>query len=434
MSLRGDEHDFSLRPGSAVEPYLAARGGVGGISFQWEELEQASARLENLAEQSRQVAAALVYVELDLGQDIPGALTWQGGAGAELIESRRIACSAVREAARSVLVNEDNLSDTARCITASRLAYLAADSVTRSVIARTAARTEETARAVAAGAIASGVLTPGPVRITPLQVAGMPVPFPGTLESLVGRIRALEEQRPGTFEVLRTAGLNGPVYLVVLPGTQGTALDTGNPFDTAGNAEAVVQDSSHVVPAVAQALRESGAQPGDRLMIAGYSQGGLHAMNLAADSGLAAKYDVELVVTVGSPTGWERSAETEYLHLEHADDAVPRVDAAPNPDELHRVTVSLDNPVPVLAEGPDGMVEGKGLGPAHKLANYAEGARLVDASALPSLVPAASLLAAAGVSGKASSHMYTAMRIPENSAGQASQAQQGKRRGRRRAG
>ncbi len=430
---RDEQRDFTLRPHSAVEPYLATRGGVGGISFQWEELEQASARLESLAEESRQVAAALLYVELDLGQDIPGALAWQGGAGAGLIESRRAACGAVRDAARAVLLNEDSLSETARRITASRLAYLAADSVTQSVITGAARRTEEAARVVGAGAIASGILTPGPVRIAPLQVTGTPVPFSGTVESLVSRIKAVEERGPGTFEVLRTAGLDGPVYLVVLPGTQGTALDAGNPFDTAGNAEAVVQDSRHVVPAVAQALEESGARPGDRLMVAGYSQGGLHAMNLAADSGLAAKYDVELVVTVGSPTGWERSAQTEYLHLEHAEDAVPRVDTAPNPDEHHRVTVSLDNPVPELLQGADGL-EGKGLGPAHKLANYAEGARLVDGSALPSLVPAASLLATTSASGVASSHMYTAVRVPGTTDGKVSQAQQGNRKARRRAG
>ncbi|WP_051476743.1 hypothetical protein [Arthrobacter sp. Br18] len=187
-------------------------------------------------------------------------------------------------------------------------------------------------------------------------------------------------------------------------------------------------------PAVARALEDSGAQPGDRLMVAGYSQGGLHAMNLAADSGLAATYDVGLVVTVGSPTGWEGSVRTEYLHLEHANDAVHGVDAAPNPDEQHRVTVNLAHPVPKLGEGPDGEVEGKGLGPAHKLANYAEGARLVDASLLPSLAPAASLLTAAGVSGVASSRMYTAERIPATATGPAPRDRHGGGKGRRRAG
>ncbi|WP_051476744.1 hypothetical protein [Arthrobacter sp. Br18] len=325
---------------------------MGGIRFQWDELEQASVRLDHLAEGAREVAAALVYVELELGQDIPPAVAWQSGAGAGLLDSRGAACSAVRDAARAVLADEDNLTDAARRITASRFSYLAADAAAQGAIARVSQRTEEAARAAAAVGIASGILRPGPVRITPPQDVGTSVPFEGTVGSLITRIAAVEERGPGTFEVLRTAGLEGPVYIVVLPGTQGSGLEAGNPFVDAGNAEAVLLDSRYVGPAVARALEDSGAQPGDRLMVAGYSQGGLHAMNLAADSGLAATYDVGLVVTVGSPTGWEGSVRTEYLHLEHANDAVHGVDAAPNPDEQHRVTVNLAHPVPKLGEGP----------------------------------------------------------------------------------
>ncbi len=115
-------------------------------------------------------------------------------------------------------------------------------------------------------------------------------------------------------------------------------------------------------------------------------------MNLSQDKAFLAEFDLKFVVTAGSPVGGiTPQAGIGSLHLEHQQDWVPGADGKANPDTKDRVTVTMTNPVS-LAPGED-----QGIGPAHKLSRYEEGAKLVQLSSDPSL--AASTAALGGILG-----------------------------------
>ncbi|MGV0109106.1 hypothetical protein [Arthrobacter sp. CP30] len=409
-----------LGPADPGDGSLLIRGGVGGIRFQWEELDHAASVLSLLASDTAAVATALAQLDAEVAE-----LPWRQvqllppgvGAGAIYEEAR----GQVGASLYSTMGGAASLAGTAGRLRSAVDAYAWADDAARAATESARRASVVTARALAREAIHRGALDVGPIDLleAPGGVSGTAsdiVAFDGSIEGVVARISAVEAEGPGVFEVLRLGTQMQPVHLVVLPGTQSGLVGDArgsNPFDAGGVAEALAVDSRHTEAAVREALRRAGAQAGDALILAGYSQGGIHAVNLAREAGLGASYDVQLVVTVGSPTGWHTTADTEYLHLEHAVDPVPLLDAIPNPDDPHRTTITLTHQVPPLGREADGSVEPWGLGPAHKLGNYAAGARLVDASTAPSLGPATSLLASAATRGSARRSSFTAVRRPD---------------------
>lgn len=399
---------------------LTVRGGVGGIRFQWEELEEAGRALDALAEEVGEVARALGRLQYDVEVLPLGSPHLRPGGGVAG-PHHPWALEILDDARRAAVDSSRELVSTGERLRASVWAYRAAEGVADAAMASARLRSGMAVRGAAWAAIHGGALSPGPIELQ-TRSSGEPVAFDGTVEGVLERIAAVERERPGTIEVLRAGSDEHPVHVLVLPGTQtGTRAETptgrgegvgSNPFDVGGIAEALAEDSRYLEPAVREALERSGAAPGDGLIIAGYSQGGLHAVNLAAPDSLGGRYDVQLVLTVGSPTGIQGAGDGEYLHLEHRDDAVPELDVAANPADHHRTTVTLDNPVPEVPRAVDGSRGPWGLGPAHKLANYLEGARLVDASDAPSLAPAAALLAVAGAAGTARRSSFRVAREP----------------------
>ena len=101
-----------------------------------------------------------------------------------------------------------------------------------------------------------------------------------------------------------TAEPGSRAWVVVIPGTQLDGLPQGtNPFDAAGIAEGLGYDSAETAAAIRQALRQAGAEAGDQVAAVGYSQGGIHAMNLSRDKAFLAEYELKFVLTAGSPVG-----------------------------------------------------------------------------------------------------------------------------------
>ncbi|WP_211877389.1 hypothetical protein [Pseudarthrobacter albicanus] len=202
----------------------------------------------------------------------------------------------------------------------------------------------------------------------------------------------------GDIEVLQIANGSQRAWVVIIPGTQTDGLPAGtNPFDEAGIAEALGYGSAETNAAVREALHRAGAEAGEQVAAVGYSQGGIHAMNLSQDRDFLAEYDLKFVLTAGSPVGGiEPAPGISSLHLEHEQDWVPGADGVPNPDTKERVTVTLTNPLEIPP--PDEF----GLGPGHSLDNYAEGAGAVAASRDPSLqASTAALAAVVGTAGAA---------------------------------
>ncbi|AXJ09236.1 hypothetical protein [Arthrobacter sp. PM3] len=249
-------------------------------------------------------------------------------------------------------------------------------------------------------------LKPRPVKIVDRETISADVDLsPAGLLRRAGDVGA----QGGRIEVIEVEGARRPAWVVIIPGTQLDGPPDGtNPFDPAGVAEALGYDSSATSAAIREALRQAGASAGDQLVAVGYSQGGIHAMNLSRDRAVLAPYDLEFVLTAGSPVGGITPEQgVRSLHLEHEQDWVPGADGAANADTRDRVTVTLTNPLALPAP------QDFGLGPGHRLANYADGAALVAASPDATLRDSTAALAAVvGTGGAATVTRFSLRREP----------------------
>ena len=210
-------------------------------------------------------------------------------------------------------------------------------------------------------------LKPRPVTLQSLSTTEEPIDT--SLPGLVRRAEPLHSGGEGEIAVIKVpqdeGGGTKSAWVVVIPGTQKGAPPGGsNPIDEGGIVDALAYDSAYLTPAIRKALREAGAEAGENVVAVGHSQGGVHAMNLAANKAFLAEFDLKYVFTAGSPVGGIKPEPgISSLHLEHSQDWVPGCDGAPNADTKDRVTVTLNNPVRTV-EGED-----PGLGPGHKLKN-----------------------------------------------------------------
>ena len=221
-----------------------------------------------------------------------------------------------------------------------------------------------------------------PINVTELGATGEPVPLTGSARGLLERSkRLLDGSDRGVVEILTVEEGERRVRIVTLPGMQdsGNMMVGPNPFDIYGNAEGRAQDSKYVADAVAEALRQAGASAEDAVILVGYSQGGIHAVNTGARLAESGEFSVEMVVTAGAPAGDRNTpAGVSVLHLEHYQDWVPGADGTLNPDTPDRITVTGRTPVPE-----DAALDG--LGPAHDLDVYLGLADQADVSKDPSL-------------------------------------------------
>lgn len=102
--------------------------------------------------------------------------------------------------------------------------------------------------------------------------------------------------------VTEIVGPDGEVrYVVNIPSTQvwlpgGTALND----ITAGIVGKLGDERTQLEQAVIDAMERAGVDPGDSVILSGWSLGGITAGNLAADSWFNSTYDVDAVVTAGS--------------------------------------------------------------------------------------------------------------------------------------
>jgi hypothetical protein len=246
-----------------------------------------------------------------------------------------------------------------------------------------------------------------PRDITVRQHESVQVELDSSPAGLLERIHQIDARGAGCIEVMEVNNQGEKAYVVVVPGTQPAGASAGgdNPFDEAGIVEALLYSSREVNTAVLDALAAAGAEQGAPVVAVGYSQGGIHAMNLASDARLLEQYDVKYVLTAGSPVaGIEVDEAVNSLHLEHEADWVPGSDGASNPEARNRTTVTMATP---LEPGGD-----KGLGPGHRLSGYQEGARLVAASDDAALVSSTAVLSGVlGAGGVATATRFSLSRV-----------------------
>jgi hypothetical protein len=407
--------------GPPDDGFLTIRGGVGGIRFQLEELGGGAEKLDDLAGElsGMEVEVRRIWEDLVPFQDLP---RWSGS----------LAMNAVGESERSIQSVRTELQRISSQVRACKQEYEAAEAAGatvsnpgmpliggelemqadfwRSGVLNRRAAENLTAIAVHATPLATMLveaavpeMTPRPIEVQPQE--SIPIDFDPSPAGLLERIRLIDARGAGFIEVVEVENAGQKAYVVVIPGTQLNTPDE-NPFGLNGIVEGVGNSSGNVSAAVLEALKAAGAQKGATVVGVGYSQGGIHAMNLAANEDVLRDYDLKYVLTAGSPVaGIRPDPGVNTLHLEHRTDWVPGTDGAPNRDSRNQVTATMNNDF-YLQTG-----ERVGIGPGHQLTSYQEGARLVSASSDTSLVASTAALGAAlGAGGTATATRFSLSR------------------------
>ena len=196
----------------------------------------------------------------------------------------------------------------------------------------------------------------------------------GTLQDYYRLHQQLQQAPDGQIMVVQ---VDPQTYAVFIPGTQ-EGMGGPNPFDTLGIVDGFARDSENYVQPIDEALRRSGAEEGDEVVLSGYSQGGIHAANLLGSKLLRKKYKLDKMLTLGSPIGnIDLPDEVKSLSLEDAKDMVPGTDGGPNRHRKRQWTVTFDGPREQIKDQlpTDGI-----FGAPHNLRNYGDHLAELDAA------------------------------------------------------
>ena len=203
------------------------------------------------------------------------------------------------------------------------------------------------------------------------------VTAPCDTADLLRDVNDLYSATPGTVGVRSLDHADGTrSWVVTIPGTQSMSLTDGPvPTDMASNLDMVAGRTSAMSEVVIQSMLQAGVGPNEAVALAGHSQGGLTAMQVAADPRVVAGFSVAVVVTAGSPVaGMSLPAGVQALHLEHVQDFVPALDGAANPAVGNRTTVVRD----LAAGGKPDRAAALSIEGSHELSAYVRTAELAD--------------------------------------------------------
>ena len=248
------------------------------------------------------------------------------------------------------------------------------------------------ARHVVAGSAALSLLVPdlrpGRLRVT-ARLGATRGPAPRSAADVLRDVGALYPTAggpPGTVGVERVERPDGSrAWVVAIPGTQdATGPGWGaNPLDMGTNVRLMAGARDDGTELVVRALAQAGVRPGEPVLLAGHSQGGMVAMALAGSAAFTARYSVAAVLTAGSPVAAQVvPSSIPVLHLEHRQDLVPALDGAPSVEGVNRTTAVRDLQA---SSDPVDRVAGHDPGSAHRIDTYARTADAVSAAGAPSV-------------------------------------------------
>jgi hypothetical protein len=160
---------------------------------------------------------------------------------------------------------------------------------------------------------------------------------PGSVGGLVHRIANLERWPDASLAVDAVTGADGVTrYVVELPGIRHLGA-SADPQDLSGAVNAMAFSTTAYTRCVGKALDAAGVPRGAQVLLAGHSQGGIVAMDLAGDPAFnGGRVKVTDVVAVGSPISATQVATgsgTRVFSVENVNDLVTHLDAvdsAPN--------------------------------------------------------------------------------------------------------
>ena len=177
---------------------------------------------------------------------------------------------------------------------------------------------------------------------------------------------------------------------------------TNEPFDLAANVSAIAEENAGSFRAVMEAMQAAGIEPGDPVLVAGHSQGGIVATQVAASKA----FNVQAVATFGAPeTCVPVPSGVATLTVEHSDDVVTALGGSCLIDSEDRLTVRRE--VFATTAPPANEVL-----PAHHLDRYRETAQLIDASPQENLQEFRDRVAGIVGSGEGEAVLWRGIRLP----------------------
>jgi hypothetical protein len=190
------------------------------------------------------------------------------------------------------------------------------------------------------------------------------LPTPSSVFSLTQRLN----NDSGNIRIEGYQTQTGRVLVVYLPGTANwSPIGGSSAFDLRSNLELLGDsENSNSTRAANAALQAYGVKPSDRLVLVGYSQGGMVAAHLADNNS-----QVVGLVTIGAPIANEKlPAEVAVLSIEHSNDLVPALAGSTNPFTENWATATRHWEISA----------GESVIESHDINAYANTAELVDSS------------------------------------------------------
>jgi hypothetical protein len=189
-------------------------------------------------------------------------------------------------------------------------------------------------------------------------------PDPASISGLASRLN----NRSGHIRIESYKSESGRLIVMYLPGTaEWNPLANQKAFDIKSDVELMANgEKSTSYRAANAALNAFGVNQNDRLVLVGYSQGGMVASELAEKH-----FNVVGLVTFGSPIAREQlPGNLPVLSLEHSNDLVPALSGKTNPMTENWVTGSRH----VEIEPGETVLK------AHRVSEYVATAALADTS------------------------------------------------------
>ncbi|TQJ30294.1 hypothetical protein [Microbacterium sp. SLBN-146] len=162
-------------------------------------------------------------------------------------------------------------------------------------------------------------------------------------------------------------------FAVYVSGTRSADVGGREAWDMASNSDLVLGRKSASYQATVAALEDAGARPGDTVHAFGHSQGAMITAHLALDG----PFDVQTLVSLGSPVEADVGDGTLAVSMRHTDDAVAALAGGG-----HAAGVGAPGSIVVERSTYDPTGVAGGPGP-HALESYIETAALVDDSTDP---------------------------------------------------
>lgn len=230
----------------------------------------------------------------------------------------------------------------------------------------------------AASAVVSGfgTLPPGmvlrgradAVTVTPVRTSKPGGP-PTSLSAALSRFPKTPEAQVRVEQYTMADGTRR--FVAYVKGTRSVAFGGAEPWDMRSNQQLYAGEKSASYQATADAIAAAGAEPGDRVDLVAYSQGGMIASHVAMES----EFDVGVLITAGSPTEPSLDDDQLLIQLRHTDDVVSSMAAGGSPGG----TGSPDSFTAERVGDPERRIQDLVLAP-HMLDEYIETAEMVEAS------------------------------------------------------